>query len=170
MSTQYKKQNPTEEITAGQILMISPKTQKVTKAIRDYQGINERLVIGIVTGSDNSTLLPLKIDGGSSKAGDKSLIYGGSSEISVIPILGGMSNIVTREYVEVASSGVEIVKIDIPPHTKVRVGDKLTISRKTAGNAEVMRVTNNHPFGNRSIGKVIEIINEEQVKVLINIE
>lgn len=171
MSIQYKKLDPTEEIQAGDIIMLSPnKTQAVTKAIRDRYGINERLVIGVVTSSDNITLMPILIDGGLSKTGTKKLINGGESELNVLPILGGSSKIISREYVDVSSSGIEIVKVDSFNYDKIRMGDKLTISRKTPGSAEIRMISNTNPVGSRSIGKVIEKLNDGRVKVLLNIE
>lgn len=167
MSVQYKKQDPTEYIQVGDILMISPKTQLVTKAIRDRHGFNERFVVGVVTESDNTTLIPLNIDGGGSKDIQRALIDGGTSEINVVPILGGSSSNISREYVNATSCGVEIVRIDDWVHT----GDRLMISRKTAGAAERMKISNMKPVGSRSIGKVVEKLeNKEQVKVLLNIE
>lgn len=167
MSIKYKKVNPSEFIDIGDILMVSPKNQRVTKAIRDRHGINERLVVGVVTKSDNTTPMPILVDGGLSKSTERVIICGGNSKISIIPLIGGSSKSNPREFVEIETNGIETVGID---DKRVAIGDKLTISRFTAGKAERRKISNTNPSGGRSIGKVINKIDKEHVNVLLNIE
>ena len=167
MAVRYRKVNPSEVIDVGDILMISPENQRVTKAIRDRHGINERLVIGVVTKSDNTTLMPILIDGGFSKDVDRAIIGNGNSEICILSIDGGNSELNSREYVDIISSGTTKVGID---DKIVHIGDKLTISRFTAGKAERRKISNTDPSGGRSIGKVITNLEEGYVETLLNIE
>lgn len=167
MTVQYKKVNPSEVIDVGDILMISPENQRVTKAIRDRYGINERLVIGVVTKSDNTTPMPILVDGGSSKNTERAIVGNGNSEICILSIDGGNSEVNTREYVDVISSGATKVGVD---DRIVHIGDKLTISRFTAGKAERRKISNTNPTGGRSIGKVISNLDEGYVQALLNIE
>lgn len=167
MAVRYRKVNPSEVIDVGDILMISPENQRVTKAIRDGHGINERLVIGVVTKSDNTTPMPILIDGGFSKDVDRAIIGNGNSEICILSIDGGNSELNSREYVDIISSGTTKVGID---DKIVHIGDKLTISRFTAGKAERRKISNTDPSGGRSIGKVITNLEEGYVETLLNIE
>lgn len=167
MAVRYRKVNPSEVIDVGDILMISPENQRVTKAIRDRHGINERLVIGVVTKSDNTTPMPILIDGGFSKDVDRAIIGNGNSEICILSIDGGNSELNSREYVDIISSGTTKVGID---DKIVHIGDKLTISRFTAGKAERRKISNTDPSGGRSIGKVITNLEEGYVETLLNIE
>lgn len=171
MAVKYRKQKPEEIIETGHVVMISPETSFITKAQRDPFGINERLVVGVANNTDNSTPVPIEFRCGNAKEVTALNIDGGNSSSSnTLNINGGNSLISSREYIDTVEYGIVTMTIDIPPCTRVRVGDKLAISRKNAGNVEVMRVTNNHPFGNRSIGKVIKIIDGTHVEVLLNIE
>ena len=167
MAVRYRKVNPSEVIDVGDILMISPENQRVTKAIRDRHGINERLVIGVVTKSDNTTPMPILIDGGFSKDVGRAIIGNGNSEICILSIDGGNSELNSREYVDIISSGTTKVGID---DKIVHIGDKLTISRFTEGKAERRKISNTDPSGGRSIGKVITNLEEGYVETLLNIE
>lgn len=165
-----RKQDPNEEILVGDVIMVSPETQNVTRAINDKTELNSRLVVGVCIESDNNTPLPQYIDGGNSKIESNIVtINGGDSTDNKIklPINGGNSELRKREVVSVESNGIQVV--NVVHH--VDLGDKLTISRLHSGKAESIDTLNYNKFCSRTIGKVIKYTtNKEQVVCLLDIE
>lgn len=101
--------------------------------------------------------------------GNELLLDGGTSETvtkpSLIIIDGGTSEQNKREIIQIAYTGKQLVNIC----GYVNLGDKLCMS-KTPGKAESLDYLNNN-FYARTIGKVIQYTdNENQVKVLLDIE
>lgn len=167
MATRYKKSNPAEKILVGDILMVTSNNQTVTRAIRDARGINERLVIGVTTNSDNVSMMPILLDGGSSKKEYRVSVGNANSEVSILELRGGNSELNAREYVDLVSNGT--VKVGVDDRTVV-VGDKLTISRFSYGKAEKVKISNTNPTGSRCIGKAVTNLDKGYVQALLNIE
>lgn len=168
MATIQRKVSPNEVIEVGDVLMISPETQNVSRAYKDKEGLNERLVIGVCTGSNNTVPLPLKIFGGNSKSpGLVDTINGGDSIISVIPLYCGDSQERARAIVFIETAGKQLV--NVAHH--VDLGDDLTLSRLHKGKAEAVDITNANRFTSRTFAKVIKYTeNKEQVLCLLDIE
>lgn len=168
MAVIYKKVDPKEKIAIGDVMMISPENQLITRAVRDKWGLNERLVVGVCTNSDNKSLLPFVIDGGVAKElkSIRPIINGGNSQGNMLVINGGGSKLRPRKVITVETSGVQIV--NVAHH--VDLGDRLTIS-KHVGKAQSMETFGLDGFDTRSIGKAIKYTdNREQVLCLLNIE
>lgn len=169
MSVIFRKTKPSEIIEVGDVLMLSPENQYVTRAIRDESKLNERLVVGICVESDNETPVAIVVNGGKSKAPTGKFVHinGGSASVNVIPINGGNSELRPREYVAIESNNIQVV--NTVHH--IDIGDKLTISDAHPGKAEAVSVLNQNEFDNRSIGKVIKYTeNKNKVVALLNIE
>lgn len=168
MATIHRKANLNEIIEVGDVLMVSPENQCVTKAFRDSNGINERLVVGVCSGSDNKTKMPIRIIGGKSVMPElHTLINGGNSSVNVIPLKCGDSKERPRLIVSIETSGKQLVNV---AHN-VDIGDSLTICRKHKGKAEAVDLLNHNRFTNRTIGKVIRYTNNKnQVMCLLDIE
>lgn len=165
----YKKSDPSEIIEVGDIIMLDIESGFVTRAISNSHypyDVNNKLIIGICSKSDNDSPLQLQIDGGSSKELERSKLDGGDSlRPKAIVIYGGDSNINSREIIEIEYAGECVVNLCGPSH----IGDKLCISN-LPGKAKTMDY-----FGIervRSIGKIIKYQNEEKTKamVLLDIE
>lgn len=169
MAVIFRKADPKEDIAVGDVMMISPENQLVTRAIRDRWGLNERLVIGVCTNSDNESSLPFVIDGGSAKEDNptRPVVNGSnSSKSNLLLINGGSSILRPRKVITLETSGVHAV--NIAHH--VGLGDRLTISRHI-GKAQSMETFGIDGFDTRSIGKAIKYTNDrEQVLCLLNIE
>lgn len=170
MATIQRKVSPNEIIEIGDVLMISPDNQCVSRAYKDEEGINERLVIGVCTGSDNTIPKPIRFIGGDSSVKEPNktvLINGGNSIISVIPLNFGSSEERPREVVIIETSGKQIVNVTHYPD----VGDSLTLSRLHKGKAEAVDILNSNRFSSRTFAKVIKHTkNKEQVLCLLDIE
>lgn len=167
MAVLYKKVDPKEQIKVGDVMMISPETQLVTRAFRDKWGLNERLVIGVCSDADNESLLPFVIKGGVAKENKsiRPIINGGSSQGNMLFIYGGDSSARPRKVISVETSGVQVV--NVAHH--VDLGDKLVISHHI-GKAQSKDIFSDG-FETRSIGKAIKYTdNREQVVCLLNIE
>ena len=107
------------------------------------------------------------LDGGSSEELDRELIDSGVSDsIQTIIIESGTSDQNSREIIQVAYSGEQVVNIC----GFVDLGDRLCISSHP-GKAKSKDYLDDEYFKARSIGKVIQFTNrKEQVKALIDIE
>lgn len=166
MATVMKKTDPKERIRIGDVLMISPETQKVTKAFRDRQGINERLVIGVCTDSNNYSQTPLYLYGGDAKTEHKMLAFADSTRGGIIRLHGGDSHERAKNVVTIESTGRQLVNIA----SLAELGDRLTISRYR-GKAEAIDILNNNSFSRRSIGTVAKFTNsKKQVLCKLDIE
>lgn len=167
----YHKSNVEEIIDIGDIVMLDPATNTVTKAIAnglDEFILNSRMVIGVVIESDNYSSILSTIDGGPAKdAGTREEIDCGVSERKpqAIIIESGTSKQNKREIVKIAYNGECIVNIC----GFVKLGDKLIVSEH-AGKAKALDYIDNDYFTSRTIGKVIKYITKYQVKVLLDIE
>lgn len=169
MATINRKIDPNEEINIGDVLMVSPDTQRVTKAIKDKGGINDRLIVGVCTASDNSTPMPSEMNGGNSRISKtkRIMLSGGNSNQNVITFKGGNSNLRPREIVTTETCGAQIVNIN----HYADLGDKLVLSGLGSGKAEAIDILNYNKFNSRTIGKVIKFTeNKGQVVCLLNIE
>lgn len=167
MSTKYRKSDVTENIEVGDIVMLSPENQRVTRAFADKQGINERLVIGVCVESDNTTPMPPVVNGGVAKVSNtKTQIIDGNSKKGLI-LNGGNSSIRPREVIRVESGNTQVV--NVVHH--VDLGDRLTLSRQHPGKAESVDIGNVNRFDNRNIGKAIKYTgSKDKVVCLLNIE
>lgn len=166
----YHRMDVNENIEVGDIVMLDPATNTVTRAVANNHGefiLNARLIVGVVVFSDNYSKVPLVIDGGRASTVEMEEIDCGTSENKVEFILleGGTSEQSMRELVQIAYGGEALVNIC----GFVQLGDRLTIS-KHAGKAKAIDYIDNDYFKSRSIGKVIKFINKTQVKVLLDIE
>lgn len=168
----YKKADASEIIQVGDILMLDPDTNYVTRAVADNKcamTLNSRFVIGVCVKSDNASPIPIVIDGGEATEFDIERVEmdgGSSNSIETIIIESGNSEQNTRELVQIAYSGECVVNIC----GYVDLGDKLCISNH-AGKAKAMDYLNNDYFSTRSIGKVIKFMNSmNQARVLLDIE
>lgn len=167
MSVVYRKKDISEEIEIGDIIMISPEDQRVTRAVADKKKLNERLVIGVCTESDNKTPIPHLLSGGSAKISNVKIpVVDGNSKTSLI-LDGGNSTIRPRETITVEANSSQVV--NVVHH--VDLGDKLTLSRNHPGKAEAVDIGNTNRFDNRNIGKAIKYTaDSNKVVCLLNIE
>lgn len=169
----YHKSDVDEIIDVGDIVMLNPETNTITKAVLDEEDdlqVNARLIIGVVVYSDNWSKVPLVINGGSARDTDtvtRDIIDCGTSEAKpeYILIEGGNSEQNMRELVKIAYAGT--VPVNICGY--VQLGDRLTISEH-AGKAQSINYIDNDYFRLRPIGKVIKYISKYQAKVLLDIE
>lgn len=167
----YHKLDVNEIIEVGDVVMLDPATNTVTRAVADDYGefiLNARMIIGVVTFSDNYSKVPIVMDGGRAKvSGTEIEVDCGTSEAKPEFILleGGTSEQNMRELVQLAYAGE--VPVNICGY--VQLGDRLTISHD-AGKAKSIDYIDNDYFKSRSIGKVIKFINKYQAKVLLDIE
>jgi len=129
--------------------------------------LNARLILGVVTFSDNYSKVPIVIDGGRASTGEFEEIDCGTSKDKpeYILIEGGTSEQNMREIVQIAYGGEVPVNIC----GFIQLGDRLTISEH-AGRAKAIDYIDNDYFKSRSIGKVIKFISKDQAKVLLDIE
>lgn len=166
----YKKARAEEIIDIGDIVMLDPSTNAITKAVVNSPHdlpINSRLIIGVVTQSDNISKIPLEIDCGNAKSIERKEINCGNSEDKpeFIIIEGGTSKINARAYVKLAYTG----EVNVNICGFVQLGDKLTLSNHP-GKAKAINYMDKDYYESRSIGKVIKFVSDKQVKVLLNIE
>lgn len=166
----YTKVNALESIEVGDIIMLDPNTGNVTRAVIDNPHkaiINSRLVIGVCTESDNTSSIPIVIDGKDSTNIDRINLNGGDSTSTTTNIIsGGLSKDTGRKYIKVQSSGEQILNVT----GFVDLGDQLCISR-CPGKVKSKDFLDRTYFDLRNIGKVIKFTNnKEKVKVLLNIE
>ena len=166
----YHRKDLNEIIEIGDIVMLDPATNTVTRAVaNNYMEfiLNARLIVGVVVFSDNYSKVPIVLDGGNADTEVFEDIDCGTSadKPEFILIEGGTSEQSTREIVQLVYGGEVPVNIC----GFVQLGDRLTIS-KHAGKAKAIDYINNDYFKSRSIGKVIKFINKNQVKVLLDIE
>lgn len=172
-SITYRKVDPSEIISVGDIIMLDPDTACVKRAVandfEDFQ-INCRLIVGVCIEANNTACIPEIIDGGTSETENEYTVDGGTSlyegdyEIIVIDTGGSSQN--TREIIKVAYSGTQLVNVC----GYVDLGDQLCISNH-AGKAKSKDILNEEYFYTRTIGKVIKFTNNSnQVKVLLDIE
>lgn len=171
----YRKTNPSEVINVGDLIMLDPDTNYVTKTTANNMSeyiINSRLIIGVCISSNNKVPVTGIIDAGSSSIVDieRQLLDGGTSnndadKPTVIIIDGGTSEQNKREIIQIAYTGKQLVNI----YGYANLGDKLTMSKQPGKAQTLDYLTNN--FYVRTIGKVIQYTsNPEQVKVLLDIE
>lgn len=166
----YHKSDLEEIIEVGDVIMIDPDTETVTRAVANNLGemcINSRFIVGVVIQSDNISNVDIDIDGGIAKDTTKEPVDGGgaTSKPEYIVLEGGIGQQNMREYVRLAYAGEVVVNVC----GFVQLGDRLTISEH-AGKAKAIDYIDNDYFRLRSIGKVIKYINPKQVKVLLDIE
>lgn len=166
----YKKAIPSEIIELGDIVMLDPGTNYIKRAVANDFGdlmINSRLIVGVCVKSNNTAPIPDMLDGGPSEELDRELIDSGVSDsIQTIIIESGTSDQNSREIIQVAYSGEQVVNIC----GFVDLGDRLCISSHP-GKAKSKDYLDDEYFKARSIGKVIQFTNKkEQVKALIDIE
>lgn len=166
----YHKLDVDEIIEVGDVVMLDPATNTVTKAVANNHGefiLNARLIVGVVMYSDNYSKVPIVIDGGRATTIELEEIDCGTSEDKpeFILIEGGTAEQSMRELVQIAYGGEVPVNIC----GFVQLGDRLTISRH-AGKAKAIDYIDNDYFKSRSIGKVIKFISKTQAKVLLDIE
>lgn len=168
----YTKLDSSEQINIGDVIMIDPGTGKVTKAVANNCNeliLNSRLIIGVCCESDNTTPLPIIIDGGNASNIDRQTINSNKSKIhsNYIIISGGDSGTnEARRLIKVVYNDEQLVNI----FGYVDIGDKLCISR-VPGLAKSKDYLNKNYYEERPIGKVIKYTNNpNQVKVLLNIE
>lgn len=170
----YHKSDVNEIIDIGDIVMLNPETNTITKAVindDDELAINARLVIGVVVYSDNFSKVPIIIDGGRARDRDdsitRSILDCGTSKDKpeFIILEGGTSKQNMRELVKIAYEG----QVPVNLCGYAQLGDRLTISDH-AGKAQSINYIDNDYFKLRSIGKVIKYISKYQAKVLLDIE
>ena len=166
----FHKLNVDEIIEIGDIVMLDPDTNTVTRAIADNPEefiLNARLIVGVVVFSDNFSKVPIVIDGGRATTISIDDIDCGTSESKpeFILIECGTAEQSMRELVQIAYGGEVPVNIC----GFVQLGDRLTISRH-AGKAKAIDYIDNDYFKLRSIGKVVKFISKDQAKVLLDIE
>lgn len=166
----YHKSDIDEVIEVGDVIMLDPKTETVTRAVANNQGemyINSRFIVGVVIQSDNVSNVDIDIDGGVAKDSTKEQVDGGGATVKpeYVILEGGIGQQNMREYVRLAYAGEVVVNVC----GYVQLGDRLTISEH-AGKAKAIDYIDNDYFKLRSIGKVIKYINKHQVKVLLDIE
>lgn len=165
----YMKANPSEVIIVGDIIMLDHSTGRITKAVNEKKpgmNINSRLVVGVCVWSDNDTPLNLIIDGGSCKEADRITLENMSPDVETIIIYGGDSTQNTRNIIQVAYTGQQIVNVCGPVH----IGDRLCISN-LPGVAKSKDFIGRQYEDLRSIGKVVKLDkNNKKAKVLLDIE
>jgi len=166
----YHKLDVDEVIEIGDIVMLDPETNTVTRAVANDISeliINARLILGVVVFSDNYSKVPLVIDGGRASTIEFEEMDCGTSEAKpeFILIEGGTAEQNMRELVQIAYGGE--VPVNICGY--VQLGDRLTISDH-AGKAKAIDYIDNDYFISRSIGKVVKFISKTQAKVLLDIE
>ena len=166
----YHRLDVDEIIEVGDIVMLDPATNTVTKAVANDPEefiLNARLIVGVVVFSDNYSKVPLILDGGRASTTEFEEIDCGTSEVKpeYILIEGGTAEQNMRELVQIAYGGEVPVNIC----GFVELGDRLTISEH-AGKAKAIDYIDNDYFKLRSIGKVVKFISKDQAKVLLDIE
>lgn len=166
----YKKVNPLEIIEVGDVLMLDPETSLITRAVVNKKGempINNRLVIGVCVETDNTSKIPIVIDGGSSEdSSGRVPLVKPIAPIQTIIIEGGKASQGNRDIIKIAYTGEHLVNVC----GYVDLGDKLCISDH-AGKAKAIEYTNRDYYRARPIGKVVKYTNsKEKVKVLLDIE
>lgn len=171
----FKKVYPTEEINIGDLIMLDIATGLVTKtnvpSVDDYY-INANNVIGVCSNSDNETALPGIIDCGNSNTQVTTLLNLGNSTTETEHIIICEDSVINpRELIEVESTGIvdlEIANIDNYCEP-IRVGEKVIMGIKP--NTVMKQEFDHREFVSvRTIGKIVEIIDNTHVKVLLDIE
>lgn len=166
----FKKAIPSEIIEIGDIVMLDPRSNYITRAVANNLPelmVNSRLIIGVCVKSNNTDPIAEILEGGSASDTNRELISGGLSDsIQTIIIQGGTSNQNSREIIQIAYSGEHAVNIC----GYVGMGDRLCISSHP-GKAKSKDYLDEEYFKARSIGKAIQYTNDpKKVKVLIDIE
>lgn len=170
----YRKANPSEIINVGDVLMLDPNTNYITRAYATGvcdNIINSKLIIGVCIQSNNYSNVDKIINGGHSIGIpyiERLTIDGGTSSNdrpSVIILDGGRGEQNQREIIQLVYTGKQLVNIC----GYVNLGDTLSIGRVPGKAESTDYLTNN--FYVRPIGKVIQYTsNPNQVKVLLDIE
>lgn len=172
MSQIFIKSNPTEIINPEDLIMLDTKTGLVTKSRSENDGeyqVNSNLIVGVCINSNNDFQKWLKMDCGTSRTEQNYTFVNGGSSNSVFSediIDCKDSSIPETEKIDVQSDGITIVGYQ----GNMCLGNLLCMSRLAEG-----RVTSNEFMGReflttRTIGKVIEILDDNKVKILLNIK
>jgi hypothetical protein len=178
MNKRYFKADPTEIINTNDLIRLDPTTLNVKVTtddnIDDYI-VNEKLIVGVCTSSNNETPLPKTIDCGDSTSEYETLDLGDSTTETDHILECEDSTINERCYIEVDNEGIVDLTYDIPEDLEtiednnIQIGDKVVMGFKS--NTVIKSCYDHRQFIRaRTIGKVIEVLGDNKVKVLLDIE
>ena len=169
----FNKVDPTEIINVGDLIMLDSATGKVTVSYAnsfEELEVNQMLVLGVCSQSDNITQLPLTLDCGTSKNDTQNIVIldlGDSTTETEHVLYCETSEINPREYISISNEGS--VELETDNINSVEIGTKVRMSR------ERNKITGNEFNGReathfRTIGKVTKLLGDNKVEVLLDIE
>lgn len=169
----FNKVDPNEIINVGDLIMLDSATGKVTVTqANSYEEleVNQMLVVGVCSESDNTTPLPQILDCGQSIIDETRLVtldLGDSTTETGHVLTCENSEPNSREYIEINNTGSVILEND--GANEIEIGTKVRMSgerNKVTGNEFNSREATHF----RTIGKVTKILSDNKVEVLLDIE
>ncbi len=173
MADVYLKANPYEVINKDDLIMLDTKTGYVAKSkctnYGEYQ-VNSNLILGVCINSNNDFQKVVKMDCGTSRTETKyTVIDGGisNSQYEDTNVIDGKDSTIPEfEKIEVQSDGI----CDCQYNGNMCLGNLLCMSPYDEGKVISNQFMGREFITTRTIGKAIEILEDNKVKILLNIK
>ena len=168
------KSDPKEEINIKDLIITDIETGKVTKSdgstLENYEK-NANLVLGVCVDSDNETELPEEINCGGAKDEQEDVLLDlGDSTTETIHILYCDNSFINpRTLIEVQVNGITRVYLDDYEEEPIEIGKQL-IMGKEIGRARINELDGREFSHYKSFGKIIDILDDNEVEILLDVQ